>query len=79
MHIHRLLYSKYSKLILSILIGFGLATMFRKECKDDSCLQQKGPSIEQIKDKIFKHDNNCYTLSYSSEKCDDNKKVISFA
>ena len=79
MHIHRLLYSKYSKILISMLLGFGLATLFRKECKNDSCLERKGPKIEDLENKIFKHDNNCYSLSYTSEKCDDSKKQYSFA
>ena len=79
MNIHRLLYSKYSKLIISMLVGFGLATMFRKECINDFCLEHKAPQIEEIEDQIFLHGNDCHTFSYTSESCDKNKKQFLFA
>ena len=45
--------SKYGKLILSALFGFGLATLFRKTCKDKECMKFKffTAYIDAAKDK----------------------------
>lgn len=77
MYIRRLLYSPFGKIVISILLGLGLATMFRKVCKDRNCIVFKGPG--NIKDKIFKYNNKCYTYSSNAETCDKTKKIIPFA
>lgn len=79
MYIHRLLYSKYSCLLISIILGFGLATMFRKECKEGSCLEFKGVPIKKTKNKIFLHNNSCHKFSSNSEACDSQKRQVPFA
>ena len=79
MHIHRLLYSKHSSLIISILIGFGFATMFRKECKEQACIVFKGAPFKKLKNNVFLHNNTCHKFTPSSVSCDDTKKHIDFA
>tara|TARA_Y100000389_G_scaffold11140_1_gene10335 strand:+ start:6697 stop:6936 length:240 start_codon:yes stop_codon:yes gene_type:complete len=79
MSIKTLLHGKNSKYILSIILGLGLATLFRKVCKNGNCLIFKGANIEKIKDKVFKYDDKCYTYKENIKKCDNNKKMISFA
>ena len=79
MYIHRLLYSTYSSLIISILLGFGFATMFRKECKDGTCIVLKGAPFKKIKNKVYLHNNSCHQFSPSSVSCDKSKKQIDFA
>ena len=56
-NIKRLLYTPVSKYIISIVLGFGLATLFRKVCKDRNCMKFQGPSIDKIKGQIFKYNN----------------------
>ncbi len=38
MHIRRLIYSDFGRIVISILLGLGLATIFRKVCNDINCL-----------------------------------------
>ena len=49
MNISRLLNSKYSKYIISFIIGLGLATLFRKACTKKNCLVFKAPNLSKIK------------------------------
>ena len=53
MNLRRLLYSDIGKYIISILLGLGLATLFRKVCKDRNCIVFKAPNIQKIKNQIF--------------------------
>ena len=77
MYIRRLLYSPFGQCVISILLGLGLSTLFRKVCKDRSCIVFKGP--ENIKDKVFKYGDKCYTYSANAQSCDKTKKIIPFA
>ena len=79
MNLRRLIYSDIGKYIISILLGLGLATLFRKVCKDRNCIVFKAPNIQKIKNQIFKFENKCYKFIESIEKCNNNKKKVVFA
>ena len=55
MNLKRLLYSSLGKIIISVILGLGLATIFRKVCKDKNCITFKGPILGDIDGKIYKH------------------------
>tara|TARA_B100001093_G_C25998284_1_gene664527 strand:+ start:21 stop:266 length:246 start_codon:yes stop_codon:yes gene_type:complete len=74
----RLLNSEAGKYIISILLGIGLATLFRKACDNRNCLVFKAPSPDVIKDKIYKYDNNCYTFQENNIQCGTNKQQVEF-
>jgi hypothetical protein len=76
MNIKRLLNTPFGKIIISILLGFGLATMFRKACTDKNCIIFNGPVITDIDDKIYKYGEKCYTYESAPVACDKNKKII---
>jgi hypothetical protein len=67
------------QIIMSILLGFGFASLFRKVCNNTNCITFLGPSIEKIKNKIFQYDNKCYSYSYKTTNCPRNDvNVFSF-
>ena len=79
MNFKRLLHSKFGKVIISILLGLGLATLFRKVCTGRDCMLFKAPEIEKIKNKTFKYNDKCYKYVENAETCNKNKKVVEFA
>jgi hypothetical protein len=79
MEIRRLLYSKYSSAIISIILGFGLATLFRKVCNKRNCIVFRSPNIKNIEGKVIKYDDTCYKFTHKSTPYDKNKKDIYFA
>ena len=79
MNIKRLIYGKYSKIIISIIIGFGLATIFRRICNESDCLEFRAPVQKKLEDTIYKEDNHCFKFNYRNTRCDNNKKKIPFA
>lgn len=76
----RLLHTDLGKIFVSILLGLGLATMFRKVCKDKSCIHFNGPVLKDFSEmdgKIYKHGSKCYKYKMVSAKCDDvARKVV---
>lgn len=79
MYIKRLIHSKFGEYVISILLGLGLATLFRKVCKDRNCLKFQGAPLNKITNQIFKFDNKCYKFTSNIKKCDNNKKIVDFA
>ena len=76
MNFKRLLHTDLGQTLISILLGIGLASLFRKACTDKNCIRFNGPVITDIKDKIFKHDGKCYKYKSESSTCDATKRII---
>ena len=75
MNIHRLLYSKYSSIIISIILGLGLAALFKPEIINS-------PNLDELLNNTWRDGNQCYTLEVDSnngdtyKKCDADKNII---
>lgn len=76
MNIKRLLNSNLGRIFISILLGLGLATLFRKVCKDKNCIKFSGPVIGDIEGKTYKYGDKCYTYTSNPTKCDNDKKKV---
>ena len=79
MYVRRLIYSEVGSIVMSIILGLGLATLFRKVCKNRNCMKFQGPSIKKINGQIFKYNDKCFTYQHNIAKCDKHKKIIPFA
>ena len=75
----RLLYSPLGQIIISALLGFGIATLFRKACNKRNCLVFQAAPLNKIKGQIFKYENKCYKFNPKTESCRNSKKSIEFA
>ena len=78
MNFKRLLYSDFGKILISIILGIGLATLFRRVCVGKDCYIFKSPEFSKINDQVFKHNNKCYKFKEQSVTCDPSKKIIEF-
>jgi len=76
MNFKRLFNTPLGKIILSIILGLGLASLFRKVCTDKNCIHFKGAAIADIDGKTFMHDNKCYKYSAKSSKCSEKHKIV---
>ena len=55
--------------IISIILGIGLASLFRQACKGDKCVVVKGPRIKEIEKHIYKIDDKCYKYKPIATMC----------
>jgi len=76
MNFKRLLNTDLGRFFISILLGLGLATLFRKVCKDKNCITFHGPMLSEIDGKIYKNGDKCYKFSHEQAQCDENKKIV---
>jgi hypothetical protein len=80
--INNLLYTYNGRIILSIILGLGLASLFRKICEGKNCYSFIGPKQNDLRDQIFSYDsknNKCYTLREETVKCNTSKQSLYFA
>ena len=63
MYLNKFLHTHSGKYIMSVILGFGLATLFRTVCKGKNCLLFKAPPMDEIQDKVFKHQDKCYKFT----------------
>ena len=74
--IQKILYSKEGRYMISILLGFGLASFFKKACNDRNCLAFFAPPVEKVKDKVFEFDDKCYQFKSRGTVCNDEIETI---
>ena len=79
MYIQRLLYGKYSKIIISIILGLGLAIFFRKACNGKNCYNFLAPNMKTVKNNIYEYDGKYFKFEPHAKKCDNSKKILNFA
>jgi hypothetical protein len=79
MHLEKFVQSSTGKYIASILLGLGLASLFRAVCKGSDCVIQKAPPLQEIDGQIYKIDNKCYKFEQTHVHCNSNKKIYEFA
>ena len=76
MNFKRLLTTKTGIFFISVLLGLGLATLFRKVCNDKNCIVFNGPVLSEIKDKIFEEDGKCYKYTLTKEACNSERQIV---
>jgi hypothetical protein len=79
MNFKRLLNTPLGVIFISILLGLGIATLFRKVCSDRNCIVFHGPVITEFEDKIYSHGEKCYQYSLVSDTCNPTKRIIDIA
>jgi len=76
MNFKRLLYTDLGRIFISIILGLGLATLFRKICTEKNCIRFNGPIISDLEGKIYKHGDKCYKYSTETDRCDSTKRQV---
>jgi hypothetical protein len=79
MGLKQAIHTDKGKLLISVLLGLGIATLFRKSCTDKECIQFKGPKLSDVKETVYNYDNQCYQFKPNPVKCSTDKKVVRFA
>jgi len=67
--------NQVGKIVISIILGLGLAALFRRVCVGANCIIIKGPPLEEIKGKVFSFNNKCYQYTPTVASCADKKSM----
>ena len=76
MGFQRLLHTETGRIIISIVLGLGIASLFRKVCKDRSCIAFRAPPLKDLEKDVYKLDDKCYKYKPKAVKCDATKKDV---
>ena len=71
--------SPNGKIVVSIILALGLASILRMSFKNANMVIINGPPVEQTEGKIFSFDNKCYsykTVSTSCKNMENNKENL---
>jgi len=61
--------NKEGRILLSIIWGLGLATLFRRVCIGRNCIIIKPPNLKEVRDNIYGFEGKCYRFDTKSAKC----------
>lgn len=70
MNIKTMLSTPSGSIIISILLGLGLAAVFRRACNGNRCIVIKGPSPSEVAQNYYKVNSNCYKYTPVFTECD---------
>jgi hypothetical protein len=79
MHLSKFIHSTTGKYIMSIIMGLGLATLFRQVCKGTKCRMINAPPLEDLDDQTYKINGKCYNYEKNPVNCDKSKRILPFA
>ena len=68
-HIKRVLTMPGGKQFISVIVGFGLATLFRKSCEGQTCVVRVAPPITDVIGKLFNWEDGCVTYKKIDVPC----------
>jgi hypothetical protein len=71
MDILKVLDNRVGVVFISIMLGLGIAALFRTVCKDGKCIVVSGPPLEETKQFYYKINENCYKYTPVASECLD--------
>lgn len=76
MYLAKFVHTKTGRYLMSIILGLGLASLFRTICKEKNCIIFKVPPLDEMDGKVYKYQDKCYTYKSVSTKCDASKTDV---
>ena len=73
------MYTQLGKYVISIILGFGFASLFRSVCKDRQCLDFKAPALEKIQKYTYRFNESCYNFNEEAIRCGERETTVPFA
>jgi hypothetical protein len=70
--------------LLSLVIGFGIAALFRPICKGPDCVVIRGPPVQDIRNTVYQFGSKCVEFKANPMECPKDKTIpvvdtVSFA
>lgn len=65
-----ILENKIGQIVISVILGLGLATIFKKVCTGNNCLVIQSPNLKDLEKYYYKIDDECYKYKPYATSCD---------
>lgn len=76
MNLKRVLHTPLGQGLISIVLGLGLATLFRHACNGKNCINFNGPVISELDGQVYQFNDVCYKYNTKAVKCSATKKQL---
>jgi hypothetical protein len=60
-----------------VILGLGLAAMFRRACTGDGCIVVKPPDHKEVAENVYKIEKSCYKYTPNVIPCKYDRKIVS--
>jgi hypothetical protein len=64
------------RIVVSMLLGIGLASLFRRVCNDRNCLVFKSPPVDEVTKNTYAYGDKCYKFKEKTMKCGMTEKQV---
>ena len=71
MFVKRILHDRFGSILISVILGLGLAALFKRVCKGDGCMVINAPNENDIRNYVYKVDQSCYKYTPNVVDCGD--------
>jgi hypothetical protein len=71
------IHTKNGQYIISFILGVGIASLFRKICRDRNCLVFKAPDFDEVTKNVYTYGEKCYSFKKNSVTCGNVEREIS--
>lgn len=72
----KFIHTSTGRYLMSIILGLGLASLFRTMCKGNNCNIMKAPPLEEIDGQIYKYEKKCFKINSNPIQCDSKRKTL---
>jgi hypothetical protein len=62
--------------LISLLLGFGVAALFRPICKGPDCVIMRGPPVDEIRGAVYQFGSKCVEFTAKPVECPADKTNI---
>jgi hypothetical protein len=76
LRLSKFLETQTGRIIMSVILGFGLASIFKVSCKNKNCIVYRAPDINSINGNTYSFNDKCYNYNIKEVKCDKKKRII---
>lgn len=76
LRLSKFLETSTGRIVMSVILGFGLASLFKMSCRDKNCIVYKPPDINNIIGNTYSFNGKCYNYNIKQVKCDKTKRII---
>lgn len=75
-YLNKIVNHQLGSILLSVILGLGLASMFRKVCKGRNCIVHQGPPNHNTEKTVYLWENKCYKFKAVPTQCNGKKDLI---
>ncbi len=69
------MHTEFGKVVISIILGIGLASIFRRTCHAKECYNFQSPKTSEIEATTYLHGGSCYKFKAHTQNCAESKRV----